>query len=158
MLLLPRHAPRWVLGEAVRALGLDIGSVRIGVAVSDPSGNVASPITVLDARALVADPGPLRRLVEDYETECLVVGLPLTLAGEEGPQAQAVREQAERLAREVGLPVEYADERLSSEEARRSMVASGLSEREQRGALDKVAAAIILQGWLDARRTAVERP
>ncbi|MBN2248102.1 MAG: Holliday junction resolvase RuvX [Coriobacteriia bacterium] len=139
----------------MRALGLDIGSVRIGVAVSDPSGRVASPIAVLDARALAGDLRPLKRLVEDYETECLVVGLPLTLAGDEGSQAAAVRAEAERLARAVDLPVEYADERLSSEEARRSMAASGMSEKEQRGAVDKIAAAIILQGWLDARWTAV---
>lgn len=137
----------------MRALGLDIGSVRIGVAVSDPAGCVASPVAVLDARALAADLRPLLRLVEDYETECLVVGLPLTLAGEEGPQAAVVRSEAERLSRGTGLPVYFADERLSSEEAHRSMAASGLSAREQRGAVDKVAAAIILQGWLDARRT-----
>jgi putative Holliday junction resolvase len=141
----------------MRALGLDIGSVRIGVAVSDPSGCVASPVTVLDAKALAGDLRPLLRLVEDYETECLVVGLPRTLSGDEGPQAEAVRAEAERLAAAVGLPIEYVDERLSSEEARRCMTASGMSEREQRGAVDKVAAAIILQGWLDARRTAVER-
>lgn len=140
----------------MRALGLDIGSVRIGVAVSDPSGCVASPIAVLDARALSGDLRPFLRLVEDYETECLVVGLPLTLAGDEGPQAALVRAEADRLASAVGLPVVYADERLSSEEARRSMAASGMSEKEQRGAVDKIAAAIILQSWLDARRTGVE--
>ena len=142
----------------MRALGLDIGSVRIGVAVSDPSGCIASPVTVLDAKALAGDLRPFLRLVEDYESECLVVGLPLTLAGEEGPQAALVRAEADRLAAAAGLPVVYADERLSSEEARRCMAASGMSEKEQRGAVDKVAAAIILQGWLDAQPTAVQRP
>ena len=141
----------------MRTLGLDIGSVRIGVAVSDPAGRVASPIAVLDAKALASDIRPLLRLVEDYETECLVVGLPYTLSGDEGPQADAVRSEAERLAAAVGLPVEYVDERLSSEEARRSMAASGMSEKEMRGAVDKVAAALILQGWLDAQRAVVER-
>lgn len=136
----------------MRALGLDIGSVRIGVAVSDPSGSVASPLTVLDARALASDIGPLARLVEDYEPECLVVGLPLSLSGGTGPQADAVRATAERLAGAVGVPLAYADERLSSAEARRVMSASGLSEREQRGSVDKVAAALVLQGWLDSRR------
>ena len=138
----------------MRALGLDIGSVRIGVAVSDPSGCVASPVAVLDAKGLAGDLRPLLRLVEDYETECLVVGLPLTLSGDEGPQAEVVRAEAERLASAVGLPVEYADERLSSEEARRCMASSGMSEKEMRGAVDKIAAAIILQGWLDAQRKA----
>ena len=136
----------------MRALGLDIGSVRIGVAVSDPSGSVASPLTVLDARSLASDIGPLARLVEDYEPECLVVGLPLSLSGETGPQAEAVQATAERLAGAVGVPLAYADERLSSAEARRMMSASGLSEKEQRGSVDKVAAALLLQSWLDGRR------
>lgn len=134
----------------MRAIGLDIGEVRIGVAVSDPRGTVASPLTVLDARELRRDIRPLARIVEDYEAEVVVVGLPLTLAGEEGPQAAGVRTEAERLGTELGLPVEYYDERLSSAEARRMMREAGVSEREQRGALDKVAAAIVLQGWLDA--------
>ncbi|MCK8114430.1 Holliday junction resolvase RuvX [Anaerosoma tenue] len=136
----------------MRALGLDIGSVRIGVAVSDPSGSVASPLTVLDGRSLASDIGPLARLVEDYEPECLVVGLPLSLSGETGPQAEAVQATAERLAGAVGVPLAYADERLSSAEARRMMSASGLSEKEQRGSVDKVAAALLLQSWLDGRR------
>jgi len=136
----------------MRALGLDIGSVRIGVAVSDPSGSVASPLTVLDARSLASDIGPLARLVEDYEPECLVVGLPLSLSGETGPQAEAVQATAERLAGAVGVPLAYADERLSSAEARRMMSASGLSEKEQRGSVDKVAAALLLQSWLDGRQ------
>lgn len=140
----------------MRVLGLDIGSVRVGVAVSDPSGRIASPLTVLDARALAGDATPLVRLAEDYESECLVVGLPLTLSGDEGPQAAEVRTAAARLATAAGLPVEFADERLSSEEARRMMSASGMSEKEQRGSVDKVAAAIILQGWLDARRNGTQ--
>lgn len=140
----------------MRVLGLDIGSVRVGVAVSDPSGRIASPLTVLDARALAGDATPLVRLAEDYESECLVVGLPLTLSGDEGPQAAEVRTAAVRLAAAAGLPVEYADERLSSEEARRMMSASGMSEKEQRGSVDKVAAAIILQGWLDAQRNGTQ--
>src|SRR5574340_63943 len=141
----------------MRALGLDIGAARVGVAISDPSGCVASPIAVLDARELARDPRQLIRLAEDYEVESLVVGLPLTLAGEEGPQASEVRDVAERLAASLGIPVEYHDERHSSTEARRSMHAAGLSEKDQRGSLDKVAAAIVLQGWLDARRARARR-
>lgn len=136
----------------VRALGLDIGAVRIGVAVSDPSGRIASPIAVLDAKRIAADPTPLVHLVEDYEIEQLVVGLPLTLAGEEGPQAAEVRSVIERLAPQLGVPVAYHDERNSSAEARKSMHAAGMSDKDQRGSLDKVAAAIVLQGWLDTRR------
>lgn len=136
----------------MRALGLDIGSVRVGVAVSDPDGAVASAVAVLDARELARDTRSLARIVEDYEAEQLVVGLPLTLSGDEGPQAAEVRGVAGRLADALGLPVAYQDERNSSAEARRAMRAAGLSEREQRGSLDKVAAAILLQTWLDARR------
>lgn len=136
----------------MRALGLDIGSVRVGVAVSDPAGAVASALSVLDARELARDTRPLARIVEDYEIEQLVIGLPLTLSGDEGPQAAAVRDVAARLADALGLPVAYQDERNSSAEARRAMRAAGLSEREQRGSLDKVAAAILLQTWLDAQR------
>lgn len=138
--------------KGVRALGLDIGEVRIGVAVSDPTGSVASPLTVLDARELARDMRVLLQLADDYEIESLVVGLPLTLGGDEGPQAAEVRAVAERFGTAIGVPIEYYDERNSSAEARRSMRAAGLSDREQRGALDKVAAAIVLQGWLDARK------
>jgi putative Holliday junction resolvase len=86
----------------------------------------------------------------------LVVGVPLTLGGDEGPQARDVRARAERLSATVGVPVAYWDERLSTAEARRAMREAGLTEREQRGALDKVAAALILQGWLDARHGAAK--
>lgn len=139
----------------MRALGLDIGEARIGVAVSDPSGRIASPIAVVDARNPSRAVRELAELVEDYEIERLVVGLPLTLAGEEGPQAVEVRGTADRLATELGVPVSYQDERNSSAEARRSMREAGMSDKEQRGSLDKVAAAIVLQGWLDARRLAL---
>ncbi len=103
----------------MRALGLDIGATRVGVAISDPSGRVASPIAVLDAREVARDPHELIQLAEDYEIESLVVGLPLTLSGDEGPQAAEVRDVAERLAAALGVPVEYQDERLSSAEAKR---------------------------------------
>lgn len=136
----------------MRTLGLDIGSVRVGVAVSDAGGAVASAVAVLDARELARDTRSLVRIVEDYGVEQLVVGLPLTLSGDEGPQAAEVREVAGRLASALGLPVAFQDERNSSTEARRAMRAAGLSEREQRGSLDKVAAAILLQTWLDTRR------
>lgn len=140
----------------MRVLALDIGSVRIGVAVSDPAGCVASPIAVVDSRDFARALHALQELTEDYEPELLVVGLPLTLAGEEGPQAVSVRELAGRIAGELHLPVDFYDERLSSTEARRDLRSAGLSDREQRGNVDKVAAAIVLQGWLDARRLAAK--
>ncbi len=136
----------------MRLLGLDIGEARVGVAVSDAEGAVASPLVVLDARALARDIGPLKRLVEDYEVTGLVAGLPLTMAGEEGPQAIMVRATAERIAGALGMPIAYVDERLSSSAASRAMTGSGVSTRGQRGKLDMVAAAYILQGYLDSQR------
>ncbi len=127
----------------------------MGVAVSDPAGKVATPLDVLDARRLRGDLRPLRRIVEDYEPGLLVAGLPLTLSGDEGPQASAVREAAERYASELHIPVVYWDERLSSSEAKRIMSASGVSDRKKRGTLDKLAAALILQSYLDAHVTRV---
>lgn len=133
-------------------LGLDIGEARVGVAVSDPDGRVATPLKVLPARSLAADPSPLLRLVSDYEAEAVVVGLPLSLDGTEGPQAARVRAFADRLASALPVPVEYWDERLSSAEARKAMTAAGVSDRDKRGSVDKVAASLLLQGWLDSRR------
>ena len=136
----------------MRILGLDIGEKRIGVAVSDPSGSVATPLAVIDARKALGDSRELMRFVEDYEAELLVAGLPLSLDGSEGPQAARVRTAAERLATLVGLPLEFADERLSSTAARRAMTDAGVSDRDKRGSVDMVAASIFLQSFLDARQ------
>jgi putative Holliday junction resolvase len=142
----------------VRILGLDIGEKRIGVAVSDPSGTVATPLAVIDARKAMGDGRELSRLVADYEAELLVAGLPLSLDGSEGPQAARVRAAAERLAKLVSLPVEFADERLSSTAARRAMTEAGVSDRDKRGSIDMVAAAIFLQSYLDAGRNSGAGP
>ena len=136
----------------MRTLGLDIGERRIGVAVSDPAGRVATPLKVLDARAVLGDPAVLRRIIDDYEVERIVVGLPLTLSGEEGPQARIARAAGEKLARSLPTPVVYWDERLSSAEARRSMSDAGVRDAEKRGRIDMVAAALFLQSFLDAAR------
>jgi putative Holliday junction resolvase len=135
----------------MRRLGLDIGEKRVGVAVSDPSGRVATPLKVLEASALTGEAVVLRRLVEDYAVDELVVGLPLTLAGEEGPQAARVRAEAERLADVVDLPLVMWDERLSSAAAARAMDEAGEDSRSRRGRLDMVAASLLLQGYLDSR-------
>lgn len=137
----------------MRFIGLDIGEVRTGIAVSDPDARVANPITVLDTKRLLADPRPLRELVEEGDARGLVVGLPLTMAGEEGPQAKRVRELGDRLGELLGVPVSYVDERLSTTEAQRVLKAAGRTEKEQRGMIDMVAAALLLQTWLDARAT-----
>ena len=135
------------------ALGLDIGEVRIGIAVSDASGSVAMPLKVLPAQEVLAHARSFRMILEDHEPDVLVCGLPETLAGEEGPQAERVRAAAERIAAASGIPLEFCDERLSSREAKRILRARGLTERAMRGKVDMVAASLFLQAWLDARRS-----
>ena len=107
---------------------------------------------VLDARELARDPSALRRLVEDYGVDEIVVGLPLTMSGEEGPQATAVKVTARRLLEPLGVPVIYHDERLSSAQAERAMAEAGADARARRGSVDMVAAAVFLQSYLDASR------
>jgi len=136
----------------VRVLGLDIGEKRIGVAVSDPGGRVATPVSVISAEEAVRDGRVLRRVVDDYEVDLVVVGLPLSLDGTEGPQARRVRAQAQKLAQFLPVTMQFVDERLSSSEAKRRMQEAGADERRQRGSVDMVAASILLQNYLDAHR------
>lgn len=135
----------------MRALALDIGEVRIGIAASDASGSVASPVKVLPAAEVLGNARTFRRILEDYEPDILVCGRPKTLAGEDGPQAERVMAQARQIAESCGLPLEFADERLSSQEAKRILREEGHSERSMRGKVDMVAASLFLQSWLDAR-------
>ncbi len=136
----------------MRALALDIGEVRIGIAASDLSGTVASPVKVLPAQEVLSNARSFRLVLEDYEPEVLVCGRPMTLSGEEGPQARRIEEQARRIAAACGLPLEFADERLSSQEAKRILREQGYNERSMRGRVDMVAASLFLQAWLDSRR------
>jgi putative Holliday junction resolvase len=131
----------------VRVLALDIGQRRVGVAISDAGGTIASPLEVLDASAHLDD--RIAAMVGEHQVELVVVGLPLTLAGEEGPQAERVRLVGRRIAGRVGVPLAYHDERLSSTQANRAM-AAGASSKKRRGSVDKVAAAIFLQSFLDS--------
>ena len=132
-------------------MALDIGEKRVGVAVSDPGERVASPICVLAADEVRAYARPFRQVLEDWEPELLLCGLPYTLSGEEGPQAQRIRAVAADVAKKTQLPVEFADERLSSTEAKRNLREKGLSEKAMRGKVDMIAASLFLQAWLDAR-------
>lgn len=137
----------------MRALALDIGEVRVGVAVSDPAGVVATPVCVLPAAEVLSHATTFRRVLDDWEPDVLVCGRPKTLSGEDGPQAERVMEQAREIAKRCALPLEFADERLSSAEAKRILREQGLSERQMRGRIDMVAASLFLQSWLDARQT-----
>ena len=132
-------------------MALDIGEVRCGIAVSDPQGRIASPVCVLPTQEVLANASSFRRVVEDWEPELLLSGLPLSLNGEKGPQAQRIEEQAVRIAKTLDLPLEFCDERLSSAAAKRALREGGHSEKSLRGQVDMIAASIFLQSWLDAR-------
>ncbi len=131
------------------ALALDIGEVRVGIAVSNARGRIAMPVKVLPAAEVAGMARPFRLLLEDYEPDVLVCGRPETLGGEDGPQAERVMKVARSVADATGLPLEFVDERLSSREAKRILREQGLSEREMRGKVDSVAASLFLQTWLD---------
>ena len=137
----------------MRALCLDIGEVRVGAAISDAQGRVATPLCVFPATELAGPGAQFRRLLQDWEPDVLVCGLPLTMAGERGPQAERIVSLAEDVAQLCALPLEFADERLSSREAKRILREQGLSERDMRGKIDMIAASLILQSWLDAGQT-----
>ena len=132
-------------------MALDIGEKRVGIAVSDPDERVASPICVLSADEVRGNAKSFRRLLDDWDPDLFVCGLPVTLSGEEGPQAQRIRSFAEHVSKFCGIPYEFADERLSSAEAKRSLREKGFSEKAMRGKVDMIAASLFLQAWLDAR-------
>lgn len=138
----------------MRILALDIGEKRVGVAVCDPDERIASPVCVLPAEEVRACSRTFRSLLEDWEPELLLCGLPYTLSGEEGPQAKRVRSFVADMSKTVDIPVEFADERLSSSEAKRSLREKGLSEKAMRGKVDMIAASLFLQAWLDSRNAA----
>ena len=133
-----------------RLLGLDIGGRRIGVAISDELGTIASPVGMIDRRGDVAR--ELRALIARYGAARLIVGLPVSLSGREGPQAAETRAYADALAAEVGLPLAYWDERLTTSIAEQHLIASGTRRAKRRDQVDAVAAAVILQGYLDNQR------
>jgi putative holliday junction resolvase len=136
-----------------RVLALDVGSRRLGVAVSDPTGTVASPLVTLPRRGPAADAAALARLADEHQAAMLVVGLPRTLPGGEGPAAKAVRSYVDELGTHLpGLRVELVDERLSTVAAERAMIEGGVRRADRRAAVDQVAASLFLQVWLDATR------
>jgi len=138
-----------------RLIGLDIGGRRIGVAVSDELGMIASPIAMIERQSDVA--GQLRKLIADYGVSRLIAGLPVGLSGREGPQAEETRAFADALAADVGLPLEYWDERLTSAIAEQALIAQGTRRDKRKQKIDAVAAAVILQGYLDNQRWKVNR-
>lgn len=135
----------------MRALALDIGEVRVGIAASDAAGKIASPVKVLPAQEVLSNARTFRMVLEDYEPDVLVCGRPKTLEGQDGPQAERIMAQAQQIARAAQLPLEFVDERLSSAEAKRILREQGLHEKDMRGKVDMIAASLFLQTWLDSQ-------
>ena len=135
----------------VSALGLDIGHKRIGVAGCDRLGMLASGLTTLRRTSFQAVVQELSTLAQERQAEILVVGLPYTMEGKVGQQARWVQSFAERLSTALHLPVEYVDERLTSFQAEQLLLSEGTSPSRNKGLIDRKAAAIILQQWLDQR-------
>jgi putative Holliday junction resolvase len=138
-----------------RAIGVDLGARRIGIAVSDPGGVLATPVTVLTrTKDRVRLHRQIAEIVQEYEAAVVVVGLPLSLDGSDGPAAVGARAEAQELAAVVGVPVQLHDERLTTVTAHRLLAATGIDERARRKVIDSAAAAVLLQTWLDGRSVA----
>jgi putative holliday junction resolvase len=134
-----------------RALGLDIGTRRIGVALSDSAGTLATPYEVVTRSGdRERDHRRIAALADEAGADIVVVGLPLSLDGSVGPAARTVLDEVDELRARLGLPVVVWDERLSTVEAERSLRAVGVKGKARRRVVDQVAATVILQAWLDA--------
>ncbi len=136
----------------MRVLGVDFGMKRIGLAVSDPTGTIATPLETVKRRAGKRPPfKQIEDSVEDYDIEHVVIGLPLALSGEENDWCTEVREMGAKLATRLGVEASFVDERMTSVRAQRAVRAVGLSKaaRRDKGRVDAGAAQLILQSWLD---------
>lgn len=136
----------------ISALGLDVGKRRIGVAGCDRTGLVAAGLTTIERSSFQQDLIKLKRIVGARQVQVLVVGLPYSMNGNVGFQARQVQKFAQRLAEALSLPLEYIDERLTSFQAEQLLQAEHLSPSRHKALVDRKAAALILQQWLDQRR------
>jgi putative Holliday junction resolvase len=136
----------------MRVLALDLGDVRIGVALSDETGTLASGLSTLRSLGPRKDTQAIAALVREHEAGEVVVGMPLRLDGSLGPQGEKVAAFAERLRRSLRVPVVLWDERLSSVAADELLAEAGVRRRDRRDRIDRAAATLILQGYLDTRR------
>jgi putative Holliday junction resolvase len=134
-----------------RALGLDLGTVRIGVATSDPGRVIASPYEVLNrGKDRAADHAAIAAAVAESEASVVVVGLPRAMSGRDSDATRLVRAEAEELRAALPVPVVLWDERMSTVTAQRALIEGGVRRKARKGSVDKVAAAVILQSWIDA--------
>ena len=136
----------------VAALGLDVGSKRIGVAGCDGLGMMATGITTIWRSSFQNDMEQLAEIIDDRQVEILVIGLPYTMDGNIGSQAKQVQKFARRVATVIELPIEYVDERLTSYAAEQMMIEAKISVCRNKATIERIAAAVILQQWLDERR------
>ena len=133
----------------MRILALDVGDRRIGVAVSDPTGLLARPLTIIKRKDIASDISALCQLVNDQEASKVIIGLPLSLDGRVGSQAEKVKSFVEKLTASLFIPVETRDERFSTAIVRERRLESGLKKKKRQAPDDAQAAAVILQGYLD---------
>lgn len=137
----------------MRALGIDLGSKRIGVATSDRSGTIATPLTVLQrSGSRETDYRAISELVAEYEIECVVVGLPLHMNGTLGDAAKSAVAEVQQLTSVLSVPVLTFDERRTTVTADSMLMEQSMNAQERRKVIDKVAAAVMLQSWLDGRK------
>ena len=142
----------------MRVLALDLGSKRVGVAVSDRSGTIATPLTVLARSGRQSlDHERIKALVDEEEAVLVVVGLPLSMDGSVGTAAQAALREVQAMTTVVGVPVETFDERLTTVTADRMLMEFRMRAEDRRKIIDKVAAAVMLQSWLDRRADQLQR-
>jgi len=139
----------------ISALGLDIGRKRIGVAGCDGTGLIATGLITIECQSFNSVVAQLQGIVQERQVQVLVVGLPYTMNGSLGFQARQVQKFAQRLAKALNLPLEYVDERLTSFQAEQLLQAENLSPSRNKGLIDRKAAALILQQWLDERRSRI---
>lgn len=137
----------------ISALGLDVGKKRIGLAGCDGTGLIATGITTIERRSFQEDIEEIQQILDDRQVQILVVGLPYSMDGSLGFQGRQIQKFAKRLAKAVQLPVEYVDERLTSFQAEQMLIAENRSPSRHKSLIDRKAAALILQQWLDTRRS-----
>lgn len=138
--------------DVMRMLGLDVGDRRIGIALSDALGLTAQRLQVLERTSAAGDVAAVEALVAEHQVARVIVGLPLTMAGAQGPQAKKVLAFAHQLRRRLSVPVECVDERLTTVQGERALIETGASRRKRKQVIDQVAAQLILQHYLDAQR------
>ena len=131
---------------------MDLGSKRIGLAISDPTGTIAQPLATVQAEPAAGLVARLAEMARSSAAERLVVGLPIRLDGSHGPEATRVRKLAGELRRAAGLPVDLVDERLTTAVAERVLLSGGMKRERRKARVDEVAATLILQSYLDSKR------